>query len=296
MKSIAPCLLILSLGLSSCTSEETGLTDLERARMEYQRDFIGPLSTETGWTGNVQSCSPGTLDPEFLSAVMTRLNYFRRMAGLTEFIFDEERSLECQACALIQHANNGLSHNPSSSANCWTQEGAEASGYSGLAIGDMVSSVGVFIRDPGAENAAVGHRRLVMDGRRTHVAYGSTDNVCCLTSYGQANANELPVFSAYPPEGYVPSNLIFERWSFSIPGADFSDAIVEMWNNEGSMTLEVVTRPVDAYGNAIVWEPQDLSISYFWNKEYADIMVRISNIWNADLTSYSYTVRGFSPN
>ena len=39
-------------------------------------------------------------------------------------------------------------------------------------------------------------------------------------------------FIAYPSAGF-PKPLVFDRWSFSIPGADFSAAVVQMQTQSG---------------------------------------------------------------
>ena len=65
---------------------------------------------------------------------------------------------------------------------------------------------------------------------------------------------------AWPPAGFVPSELVYERWSFSFPEADFSAATVTMTSEGLPVTLAIVDSGAGdqtSTGRApfIVWEP-----------------------------------------
>ena len=68
-------------------------------------------------------------------------------------------------------------------------------------------------------------------------------------------------FVAWPPRGYVPSELVHPRWSFGLADADFDDATVTMTvagpDGQEAVPLEVVTRhslPGYVPSPIIVWE------------------------------------------
>ena len=138
----------------------------------------------------------------------------------------------------MMSANNQLSHSPSPTWQCYTPEGAAAAGKSDLFLGvygwDAISG---YVRDPGDFNGAVGHRRWILYPQTQTMGTGD------LPPTGGSSSNALWVidghvwdprpatrdmFVAWPPPGYVPYQVVFPRWSFSYPNADFSQASVTM--------------------------------------------------------------------
>ena len=92
-----------------------------------------------GWTGSIATCNPGTVSLNYLAATLSRINYFRTMAGEPDVTFTDANNAQAQASALIQSANNALSHNPPSTgpgSACWTSLGATASARSNLSSGN----------------------------------------------------------------------------------------------------------------------------------------------------------------
>jgi hypothetical protein len=81
------------------------------------------------------------------------------------------------------------------------------------------------------------------------------------TTFGSRPANPDKV--AWPPEGYVPYQVVYPRWSFSLNTSSpvsFASANVSMTENGNPITLSVVSRTDNGYGdNTIVWEPSGLS-------------------------------------
>jgi type II secretory pathway pseudopilin PulG len=68
-------------------------------------------------------------------------------------------------------------------------------------------------------------------------------------------------FVAWPPPGYVPFQVVFPRWSFSHPSADFSQASVTMTQDQQNIALSLET-VMNGYGeNTIVWVPNGMSTS-----------------------------------
>src|SRR6185295_1400074 len=76
-----------------------------------------------GWTGSIDSCTPGTVTQAFRDATLARINYFRAMAGVPSNIsFTAANNTKAQAAALIMSAQNDLSHEPPNNWACWSQD------------------------------------------------------------------------------------------------------------------------------------------------------------------------------
>jgi hypothetical protein len=164
-----------------------------------------------------------------------------------------------------------LAHSPPGSWTCWTSAGSSASSNSNLAYGNAgPTAVNAYIKDYGALNYPVGHRRWILYPLRNTFGTGSVGETI-------SKANALYVFTstvsrpatpdkvAWPPEGYVPYQVAFPRWSLSLntnSSVNFGSADVAMTENGSPVSLTVVSRTNNGYGdNTIVWEPSGLSFS-----------------------------------
>jgi hypothetical protein len=171
----------------------------------------------------------------------------------------------------MMSANGTLSHNPPSSWTCWTAAGAAAAGSSNLALGTAgPGAIVAYIRDSGSYNYFVGHRRWILYPRRDQFGTGSVGETT-------TKANALYVFTstvtrpatptkvAWPPEGYVPYQVVYPRWSLSLntgSSVSFASANVTMTEDGSSVPLSVVSRTDNGYGdNTIVWEPSGISFT-----------------------------------
>jgi hypothetical protein len=156
-------------------------------------------------------------------------------------------------------ANNSLSHHPPASWSCYSADGASAAGNSNLALGaDATDAIDMYIQDPGSSNLDAGHRRWILYSRAGVMGAGSTSASQALWILGGTRTPDtLPEFIAWPPKGYVPAPLVYNRWSFAIPSADFSTATVQMTDGSGaSVSCNIISNHVTLYGdNTIVWEP-----------------------------------------
>jgi len=105
-------------------------------------------------------------------------------------------------------------------------------------------------------------------------------------------------FVAWPPPGYVPYPVVFTRWSFSYPDADFSQAIVSMHREDQG--LEIIQVPsVEDYGeNTIVWQIEDMDTDVDWPKPQEDTFftINIADVLvDEQLRDFSYQVIIFDP-
>ena len=128
-----------------------------------------------------------------------------------------------------------------------------------------------FMDEPGPDNGGVGHRRWLLFPPQSEMGTGTIPS-----EFNQFAAQALWVISdfgprppapswvAWPPPGYVPYQVmpnVSKRWSFSFPGADFSQAKVEM--EEAGTPVPLVLEPLeDGFGDpTLVWVPAGLPIS-----------------------------------
>jgi uncharacterized protein YkwD len=281
----------------------------EASRTFYLTYYQNAAAPAHGWTGNRAACDAGTTTQAFRDAVLLRINYFRAMAGVpAEITFDATYTAKAQQAALMMSANNQLSHSPPATWSCYTADGAAAAGSSNLALGMYGwNAISGYMKDPGTGNGAVGHRRWILYPQTQRMGTGD------IPSEGGAGSNALWVFDgrygttrpptrdtfvAWPPPGYAPYQVVFPRWSFSYPSADFSQASVTMMQGQQSVpvSLEAVT---NGYGeNTIAWIPNGLSSSASWPQPAADTPyeVTISNvIVSGSPRSFTYDVVVMDP-
>lgn len=284
--------LLLVLCLQNCKKDDDDLVNERQTVIDdYNNLYLTTTVTNTGWTGSTAGCIAGRASQQTNEMVIKRINYFRKLVGLNyNTTFDTSKFGMYQQAALIMKANMQLSHNPPNNWTCWTQSGLDGAKTSNLSLGSHSSNaITSFINDFGSNNKPCGHRRWILHSTKTQFSYGTTDMSMSLGTIGMTGGNTvIPPFIAYPPKGFVPQSLVFARWSFGIPGANFANAIVSMSGPLGGVALTIVSKTDNGYGdNTIVWEPVGINTSSTTDLEYT---VTISGIENAPEKTYSYTV------
>ncbi|PKA98472.1 Cysteine-rich secretory protein family protein [Flavobacteriaceae bacterium MAR_2009_75] len=256
----------------SCSNDEPTLENEElsidlsnSARLEainlYQ-DFYLASSTSTSselWTGDEPSCNPGTTPQTIKDKIFLRLDYYRKAVGLNNTLTENDsKSTKAQDAALMMHANGSLNHFPPNSWKCFTDAGKEAAANSLLTSISGAAAIDSYIRDQGAENAAVGHRRWLLWPRLQEMGIGNTSRYNALWVIGNPGTTpaDAPDFIAWPPEGFIPKQVVYPRWSFSIANADFSTTTVRMrYKNGGAVSLQTEELSGAFADNTIVWQP-----------------------------------------
>lgn len=267
---------------------------------DYTTNYLGSAvsSAELAWTGSVGTCTAGSGSTLSETRTLQRINYFRKLVGLQDNITFDQTSYRagCQATSLIMDAQNALSHFPPNTWSCWTQTGYDYAGLTNIALGIFASSaITGYIQDNGSGNEPTGHRRWVFYSRASVFGTGSTydnggANALRVHDVPLNNSPVLPNFIAYPSEGYFPRSLMFTRWSFGIPSADFSSATVSVTNEAGSAIAITQHAYVTGYGdNTITWEMPSNVIP---SSGDADVVfnVTVSGITSAPQSSYTYKV------
>ena len=287
-------------------------TSREEARNFFNSVFAASEGFSIGWTGNLASCTPGSTDAAFRDLVALRINYYRAMAGVPAgIVFNSTFNTKDQAAALIMSANNSLSHTPPTSWTCYSADGSEAAGKSNIALGNAgPDAISAYIEDFGGNNAVVGHRRWILYPQTQLMGTG---DVPATGSNSEGNAvwvqdghyfDTRPAtrdnFVSWPPPGFVPYPVVFARWSFSYPNADFNSATVTMSSNGVNVAVTKEPVGVNVGENTLVWYPAGLnpSESYAWPRPSADTVfaVTLQNVVvSGNPRSFNYTVKVFDP-
>lgn len=239
----------------------------------YQTTYQASVGVASGWTGDRSTCTAGTTSQAYADATILRVNYYRAMAGLpADVVLSNAWNLKAQDAALMMSAQGALSHSPGTNWSCYTSGGAEAAGKSNLALGaDAAAAIDLYMDDQGSGgNAAVGHRRWILYPPTKIMGSGN------VPSTGGWAANDLwviggsgsrpaqPAWVAWPPPNYVPWQILPRssgRWSFSYPGATFTDASVFM-KHAGTNVVLTLEAQAQGYGdNTIVWDPVGIPTS-----------------------------------
>lgn len=300
-------------GASNLSGNSTGSFSLDPTQRERVRSFFNSVyqaseQVAMGWTGVVGTGSdaPGTLSAAYLDATLRRVNWFRAMAGVpADMTFSGSYNSKCQQAALMMSANKALSTSPPSSWKDYTAGGAEAAGKSLLAQGmNGAAAVTEYMADSFSGGAAVSHRRWLLYPQTRVMGNGDipvsgsypASNVLWINdgTYGSQRPATRDDFVAWPPRGYVPHQLVFSRWSFSYPGATFTNATVGMQCGGSTVALTRET-PSSGYGeNTLVWVPGGTTL----NAPAADrsCSVTIDNVTvSGSSRSFSYEVTIFDP-
>ena len=239
-------------------------TVVDAYRSEFEREQPDP-----DFTGSVADCEAGTTSQAYRNSILQRLNWYRRMAGLDTVTGRAEYTAAAQQAALMMAAQGRLSHYPGSDWACYTENGALAARRSNLGTtGGGTYGIDRYMKDEGAHNVSVGHRRWILYPRLTQVGIG----VIPYDDSSRRTANALYVlgsdifgtrpdgreqrgFVAWPPAGYVPSQTVWGRWSFQLGAADFGSATVTVTDDYGPIPVEVISRSSGggASESSIVW-------------------------------------------
>jgi uncharacterized protein YkwD len=282
----------------------------EQVRLFYSAVFGSSAAIASGWNGNVLACNAGDTSAEYKAAILRRINWFRALAGVPAAVqFDASFSRQAQQAALMMAANQDLSHVPGTDWPCYSDGGASAAKVSNLTLGRTgPGAIGdAYMRDEGSDNYEVGHRRWLLYPQTQHMGTGDVDSGVARPTNAlwvqDANISgpRPPVrddFVAWPTKGYTPYTVVYPRWSFSYPGADFSSASVAMTEKGVAIAAQRETL-VDGYGeNTLVWVPGSYVDGMSWTKPAADTVyqVTISNVKGVGVpSSFTYNVTVFDP-
>lgn len=288
-------------------------TDRAAVAASYAQ-FSALATVPMEFTGSVVAGIPGHTAQAHKDAVLARINWFRRMAGVPDVTaLDVELNRKAQLGALMLGANQQLSHTPPPTWTYYTAEGAEALSRSNVCTFRGINDPGciaLYIEDTGATNELVGHRRWLLFPKTQAMGTGDVTDatgrvwnanwVIIDGFWNQPRPQTRSEFVAWPPPGYVPYQVVSPRWSFSLASADFGAATVTMTRG-GTAVLLRYERIESGYGDdTLVWVPDNLNANEMAKPvaPAADtpIQVRIDNVLvNGQVRSFTYTVIVFDP-
>jgi hypothetical protein len=280
------------------------ITDRQTVVNAYNQEFIGtPLMN---WSGDVNECREGTTSTAFVATQLSRINYYRAMAGVEGKVrFVDSLNRKAQKAVLMLGVAGILTHKALKSWKCYSSDGDWAVTNSNLAQtgGTNPDFITQYIADYGANNTDVGHRRWLLSPAVTVMGTGNMLHPKSKIAYN-ALPMALDAFSTdrvltrneyvcWPVPGYTPYQLVFPRWSFHLPGADFSDSSVSVMKGGKVMVATVVSDDDTDYGdNALIWEMDAMT------KPTADQVyeVTVQNVRKGGQTrSFTYTVTVIDP-
>ncbi|GAB5473468.1 MAG: hypothetical protein Mars2KO_15670 [Maribacter sp.] len=242
--------------------QEVNLTARSAAQKLYEEYYLASRSTtgDVAWSGDDTSCTAGEVPQATIDKILMRIAYFRQAVGLNNTISENSsKSEKAQDAALMMKSNGTLDHFPPNTWSCYTEAGKEGAGNSLLTQTRNAEAVDSYMRDAGASNGPVGHRRWLLWPRLQEIGIGNTDATNAIWVLGNSGTppSDAPDFVSWPPKGYAPQQLVYPRWSFSIRDADFTETSITMRtpNNE---TIALSIEALDnAYGDrTIVWVPE----------------------------------------
>lgn len=253
----------------------------EDVRRFYQTVYRAADGIAPGWTGgDLATCTPGTLSAPYLDATVSRVNWFRAMAGVSSTItFTAEKNALAQAAGVLQAtrpAGAQIDHNPPATWRCFS-----AAGFAGSQQGNIggtgPGSIDGYMADAGANNAATGHRRWVLGADRVTMGHGGVPNDRGTLHVLGERATPRPIprdtFVAWPAPGFVPSQVTYSRWSFSLPpSANVDNAAVSVQRNGAAVPLQLLVRESNSgFGDSIVtWRPTTVPDDSVWPRPAAD--------------------------
>ncbi len=177
------------------------------------------------WTGSDRGCDPGSTSKLNREATLSRVNWYRAMAGVVpEVVLDEQFNDLAQAAALTMYASGRIDHEPDSSFSCLSKMAADGAIRSNLLLGtNGPDAIDSYIEDEGANNGSVGHRRWILLPELSVIGTGDTKGSNALLVVSDFELKNVTVrdrgIVAWPPRGFVPRVTIYRRWSISAESA-----------------------------------------------------------------------------
>ena len=280
-------------------------------RNAYLNEFMPTTDVPIGWTGNHEGGDPGDTSMAYKQAAIDRVNFIRGLAGVPAWVrLNLEFSRKSQQAAFMMSTNKALSHFPPDTWMNFTADGAEAAQKSNLCLSfnrpPDPGCVVQYIQDSGQGNEFVGHRRWINNPATQEMGTGDVPQ-----SGEFPTANSLWVFDdhifdprpptrdefvAWPPPGFIPQDLIFDRWSFSFPDADFLAANVAVQRDGQPVAVQILPQQQGFGENTIVWEEQ--ATGGITANHEGDVVtnVTVSNVMvDGQARQFGYQVTAFDP-
>lgn len=203
-------------------------TQDRRAVVDFFNEVYMPaLNAPLTWNGNPATCNAGDTPAGYRQATMDMVNYFRAMVALpADLPNDPALDAGAQQAALMFMANDDLKHSPPPSWLCFSESGKDAALRSNISLGHSGprAIANGYMPENGDFNKNGSHRRWLLFPRQVSMGVGAafledhdpeeTNALYVISSIGPRP--DSPEFVAWPPPGFVPFPVAFERWSFAV--------------------------------------------------------------------------------
>lgn len=211
---------------------------------------------EGPWSGNVEMCQAGDMTPAARANALRLVNLYRALVGLPAVTMNEDSNRLAQACALMMRANGTITHTPPMSWKCYTADGAKAAMGSSVSSGPAVSSVDLYMVDPG-NPTTIGHRRWIISNWLTTVGFGGADRFSCQHQPARQMAGGKP-WIAWPSPGEFPLQAFaprrfggtLDQTGWTVQSDSINLAAAQVTVSSGGMERPVtVTQLMPGYGS-----------------------------------------------
>lgn len=258
----------------------------------------GVTVSEFVWNGNDLLCNAGEVPAAIQEKVEQRINYFRRAAGVPDYVrLDSIKNDACQKAALIYQVNTGkMFTEPAETWKCYAPSAVDAAKLSARVFGQTsVFAVTSIMADQDDDNISVGNRRWLLYPPAKDMGHGSTNKVALIWTLDGGGDKDTTAymedFVSWPPRDYCPSMFAFPRWNFSLY-ADLSKATVSVSCDGKTMPIQQ-EKFVSGYGMpSLVWkcnfEPEK-------GKTYTVSIKGIMRHGEKTPSTYTYTVEFIDP-
>lgn len=192
----------------------------------------------------IESCLAGSLSESAKHRALDTLNQIRILHQLPLLTYDYNADIEVQEAALIQRANNFLSHEPETSSACYSQAGFDGSSSSNLHLGSYDSDPAedlINLVDDAFNLSSVpgvGHRRAFLNPFLHKTSYGQVFGASAVKIFNFSDsstpaASDIPDFIAFPhlryPYSFFSDKISDKKtpWNLSLIENKFS-----LWANQ----------------------------------------------------------------
>jgi len=271
-------------------------TDFQKRYSEtriYYTTVKNKKYANTGWNGEGASCRAGRLPDSTLYRVLHRVNYYRQNAGIQlPMNLSHERVQKCQEAAVMFYGKPMFTREPTRETHlCYTDGAKEAVAVAqGIRESNPAQCVTIFMDD--SKSAELVNRRSILNPEALDMGFGSAEDnsVFWLLDLGGApdSAYYKTHFVAWPPAGYCPKMLVFEKWSFSM-AANLTDAKVTITDKNGeSPSYGVTYDPIPGMLLNTLVMTLEIDTKKLTDKDFFNVTVEL-----ADKRKFTYKVTLF---
>lgn len=272
-----------------------------------RRYFSNDDIPDMRWSGSDDDGRPGTIDPAFQRAVLRRINAYRAFACLPgDVLLLRAWSRKTQQAAFMTSQRDWIGHLVSWRIPFYTEGAGEAAAHSAIILGETgPRAVDRFIEDPGGHNYGVGHRRWLLLPSNQFMGVGAVpfrggdlrESLVVWVVGGEApmpqRRSDQPVL--WPTPGYFPLRLLPERWSLSLPKADFSEAQISATLNGAALPATREPLVDNLAENTIVWRFDTLAATGYAEGMAFRVTVTGIRLPESQPIRYTYETRLIHP-